>query len=304
MNYDFTLYEINKFKLYGGANGSKICIKIFNEDYMLKLPPIAKYNQNISYSNSCVSEYISCKIIESLGLSVQETILGMYGNKIAVACKDFTGDGFVFKDFAHLKNTIITSSENGYGTELSSILETIKEQNLIDEKKILEFFWDMFVVDSLIGNFDRHNGNWGFLINEEKREVRLAPIFDCGSSLFPQIDEQGMIDVLTNEKELEKRTYVYPNSAIKENNVKINYFDFLSNTKNEDCLKSLKEISNKVDLGNIEKIIEDTPYIDNLQKNFFRKIIKTRYDKILVRSLEIQKKRYPAFFEKQDDLKI
>lgn len=27
----------------------------------------------------------------------------------------------------------------------------------------LQYFWDMFVVDALLGNFDRHNGNWGFL---------------------------------------------------------------------------------------------------------------------------------------------
>ena len=39
----------------------------------------------------------------------------------------------------------------------------------------------MFIADSLVGNFDRHNGNWGFLINEELKKIEIAPIYDCAS---------------------------------------------------------------------------------------------------------------------------
>ena len=52
--------------------------------------------------------------------------------------------------------------------------------------------WDMFIVDALIGNWDRHNGNWGFLYNTITDEISLAPIYDCGSCLFPQADEAIM----------------------------------------------------------------------------------------------------------------
>ena len=41
---------------------------------------------------------------------------------IVVACKDFTSSGIVLQDFASLKNTIIDSEHNGYGTDLSDIL--------------------------------------------------------------------------------------------------------------------------------------------------------------------------------------
>ena len=35
-------------------------------------------------------------------------------------------------------------------------------------------FWDIYVVDALIGNFDRHGGNWGFLKkNYKKRRVSI-----------------------------------------------------------------------------------------------------------------------------------
>ena len=39
------------------------------------------------------------------------------------------------------------------------------------KKELEAYFWDMFVVDAFIGNWDRHNGNWGFLYSQEKDEL-------------------------------------------------------------------------------------------------------------------------------------
>lgn len=60
---------------------------------------------------------------------------------------------------------------------------------MIDPKELCEWFWNMFIVDAFIGNWDRHNGNWGFLYNISTDEITLAPVYDCGSSLYPQADE-------------------------------------------------------------------------------------------------------------------
>ena len=68
---DFTNCEINKFKYYGGKNGGKICIKYNNEDYMLKFPGIKEGISEHGYSNNCISEYVTCNIIKTLGLKVQ-----------------------------------------------------------------------------------------------------------------------------------------------------------------------------------------------------------------------------------------
>lgn len=53
---DFTNCKVLK-KAYGGANGSKKCIVYNNENYMLKLPTHPKRKSDLSYTNSCVSEY-------------------------------------------------------------------------------------------------------------------------------------------------------------------------------------------------------------------------------------------------------
>lgn len=59
---DFTSLPKRK-KAYAGANGSKISVVYENELYMLKFPPVPTRNKEMSYSNSCISEYIGCHII-------------------------------------------------------------------------------------------------------------------------------------------------------------------------------------------------------------------------------------------------
>ena len=287
---DFTNCNINNYKYYGGKNGGKICIKYNNEDYMLKFPGIKEKPSENKYSNSCISEYLSCKIIETIGIKVQETILGKYKKngkeKIVVACKDFTSRGTVLKQFAELKNSQIETSKNGYGTELEEVITTIDEQLIYDSKKLKEFFWDMFVIDSLIGNFDRHNGNWGFLINEETEKVEIAPIYDCASCLYPQLTDEDMSKIMKNNSEIENRIYVFPNSALKINDKKINYFEYMSSLQNIDCNNAIIRIYPKINIDKINKIIEETESISKIRKEFYKKMIKLRYEKIIKFSYE------------------
>ena len=283
---DFTGSQVNRLRIYGGAKGSKIGIYYQGDHYMLKFPSKNLRNPDASYINSCICEYIACHIFESLGIYTQVTILGTYNDKLTVACKDFETDGFILKEFAYLKNTIIDSSESGYGTELADVLDTIREQQLVSPVALEEFFWSMFIADALLGNFDRHNGNWGFLINEKTGEVKIAPVFDCGSCLYPQLDESKMLYVLENKKELEDRVYVFPNSALKQDGVKINYFGYLMSTENERCLKALGVIGDRVDMGKIDAIVDDTPYISGEHKLFLKTMIMERKKRIIDPAVE------------------
>lgn len=287
---DFTNCEINKYRYYGGKNGGKICIIYNGEEYMLKFPNINEKSIDNRYSNSCISEYIACNIIKTLGLKVQETILGKYnsqGNeKIVVACKDFTNYGKVFKQFAELKNSQIETSKNGYGTEIQEVIETIESQKIYDVKELKEFFWNMFIADCLVGNFDRHNGNWGFLIDEKSQKIEIAPIYDCASCLYPQLTDERINEIINDEKEIEARVYTFPTSALKENDRKINYFEYINSLKNDDCNNALIRRVPLIDMGKINKIIEETPSISDIRKEFYKKIIQARYENILRRAYE------------------
>lgn len=285
---DFTDLQTKK-KTYAGANGSKISVIYNDEQYMLKFPAPASKNKQLSYANGCVSEYIGCHIFNSIGIKAQETLLGIYRKgeteKIVVACRDFTSIGIVLQDFASLKNTIIDSEHNGYGTELSDITKTMDEQSALDPDKLKTWFWDVFIVDALIGNWDRHNGNWGFLYDIEADRMTIAPVFDCGSSLFPQADEEIMRVTLENREEQDFRVFSIPLSAIRIDNKKINYFNFISSLENGDCNQALKRIVPRIDMKKIDSIIDNTPYIDELQKSFYKIMLAKRKEKILDFSL-------------------
>lgn len=262
---------------------------------MLKFPPPPTINKEMSYANSCISEYIGCHIFESIGIPAQQTLLGTYSvrgkEKVVVACKDFTSVGVVLQDFASLKNQAIDSERNGYGTELSEILYAIHDQSAIDEKVLSDRFWDMFIVDALIGNWDRHNGNWGFLYNVAADTVSLAPVFDCGSCLYPQMDVETMREVLVNQKEMDYRIFEIPRSSIRQNDKKIKYFDFISSLKNESCNAAVKRIVPRIRMNEIDAIIEDTPYVTDLQKTFYKMILGARKERILDYSLALLQKR-------------
>ncbi|MCD8230234.1 MAG: HipA domain-containing protein [Clostridiales bacterium] len=272
-------------KAYAGANGSKISVVYEEKQYMLKFPPAPTKNKNMSYSNSCFSEYLGCQIYGMIGLPVQETMLGTYRvkdkEKIVVACGDFTEPGVVLQDFASLKNQIIDSERNGYGTELNDILQTIEEQTAVDPFELSDRFWDMFIVDALIGNWDRHNGNWGFLYNTVTDEVKLAPVYDCGSCLYPQADDTIMTKVLSEQKEMDFRVFELPTSAITVNNRKIRYFDFISSLQQEECNRALKRIVPKIDMARIKDLLEETPFISDLQREFYLTMLAERKSRIL-----------------------
>lgn len=282
---DFTNCDTRK-KAYSGANGHKISIVYDGELYMLKFPFQAQRNENMSYANSCISEFLGCKIFKSVGIPVQEVLLGTYNTeqgqeKIVVACKDMTVGKGVLQDFASMKNQIIDLVRNGYGTDLSDILDTIDRQQSLNRDELLERFWDMFIVDALIGNWDRHNGNWGFLYDEKTDALELAPVFDCGSSLYPQADEEMIEKILADKGELHTRVYNVPLSAITQNGRKINYYDFISGMQEEGCNRALARIFPRINLEEIGRIVDSTPAITELQKTFYKTVLGERWRLIL-----------------------
>lgn len=274
-----------KKKTYGGANGNKLSVIYENDLYMLKLPAHAPKNINLSYANSCISEYLGCKIFSILGIKAQNVLLGKYLYKdverIAVACQDFEKDGYVLKDFASVKNQIIDSQSNGYGTEINDILETIEKQMLVDPVELNRYFWDMFIVDAIIGNWDRHNGNWGFLYNQDTDDVKIAPIFDCGSCLFPQIDEETISKVLNDKQQLNARIFDFPTSAILQNGKRINYYSFIKSHQYKGCDEAIERIKSLIDIIKINKLINELECISENHKKFLILIINERIDKLL-----------------------
>jgi len=149
-----------------------------------------------------------------------------------------------------------------------------ESKNLINIVDIKHKFWEMFIIDSIIGNTDRHNGNWGFLLNNETGEIKFSPIYDCGSCLNPMIEDIELEKI--NEVEL-KNLALNCYSCLKEDGKKINYMSYITEMKNQECNEALCRIFNNIKINEIDTFINEIEYISNIRKEFYKNIIYKRY---------------------------
>lgn len=273
---DFT-NAVEEFNNYKGSEKKKTLI-YNNKKYLVKFPdPIREKNKNISYINNTFSEYIGSHIFEMSNFETQNTLLGIYNyngkEKIVCACEDFTDDTNILYEFENL--ALSTNPDKKIETELNDIMEVIEESNLLDSSKTKEMFWNMFVIDSLIGNTDRHNGNWGFLVNKSTGKIKFSPIYDCGSCLNPIIEDDEIVKM--NETEI-KNLALNCYSCIKEDGKKINYMSYIKSLKNAECTNAVKRLIPNIDINKIIEFIDNISCISNIRKNFYKKILMLRYD--------------------------
>lgn len=210
--YDFSECEYsNRNGSYGGAAGDKDGIIFKGEPWIAKYPKanegMAKSDKLSRTTQTPLSEYIGSHLYGILGYPVHETLLGIRKGFVVVACKDFCDEKTRLLEMRTLKNIHIPEMNQQFQLDLH---ET-SDDHLVDLnelfvhfelnpeiskiKGVSERFWDQIVIDGLIGNNDRNNGNWGILSCGDKRE--LAPVFDNGASFYPKKSTQAIKQLLS-----------------------------------------------------------------------------------------------------------
>ena len=273
-----------KLNVYGGSEKKRTVILDDGFQYLLKFPdPIREHNRNVSYVNNALSEYIGCRAFKHTGFSVQEVILGEYVDennklKIACACKDFCQNGGVLHEIDKVE---LASLEKKEKLSFDSVYDTLKSIDGIDAASVFQEYCDRFIIDCLIGNPDRHNGNWGLL--EKNNKLQLAPVYDCGSSLSPLLSDGELLQNNTIRNEAINAKSVFEGT----NHNTLTYRECL-NTDNLFVQQSIKRIVPLINLDVIKHTINRIPYISNERKLFYNELIKQRYDDILLSVLEKQ----------------
>lgn len=273
---DFT-NAIEEFNNYKGSEKKKTLI-YNNKKYLVKFPdPVREKNKNISYINNAFSEYVGSNIFKIVGFKTQNTILGKYNyngkEKIVCACEDFSDNNHILYEFENL--ALSTNPDKKIETEIKDIMEVLEEsKNLINTEEAKQKFWEMFIIDSIIGNTDRHNGNWGFILNKETGKTSFSPIYDCGSCLNPMLEDEQLEKI--NETEI-KNLAINCYSCLKENGKKINYITYIKQMKNEECNKAIKRCFSDIKIEEIESFIEKIEVMSETRKNFYKEIINKRY---------------------------
>ena len=194
----------------------KFFIEVAGKQYLVKDSSFNKRRKRTSLAPFC--EHVASTFIRKSGLlECQKTFLGCYDDgsdqspRPVVICENI----FCNKEFRPFKEL----HESSAGTELGNKEYTYSDVLYVLDKKhnlkgsdfddFMSWFWKMFLFDAILGNRDRHEGNWGFIKCDGS--TRMAPIFDNGSSLFPDVD----LSDWKNYDFIQKRVFVLPGSQFR-----------------------------------------------------------------------------------------
>ena len=126
------------------------------------------------------SEYLAALIGRDLGLNVVDYGIDVWQEETCSTCENFAS-----RDVSYVPFAVATGV-----TDLVGVLWWCARWG----DRHLEELCDMFAFDALLCNTDRHLTNFGILRdNATGKPLGLAPIFDSGRSLFPNVadDDSG-----------------------------------------------------------------------------------------------------------------
>lgn len=283
---DFSDCKIDRHSDYGGSD-RKNAIIYNGERYMIKFSERQepKNDYGTSNVNNVLSEYIGSHIFASVGIPVHETLLGTYNGELVVACRNFLSPGDTLHEFSWYLRNQYDSSDIKRTPILEQIYKTISadpDLTLI-KKEAVARYWDTFVVDAIIGNFDRHSGNWGYIIDASDN-VKLAPVYDCGSCMFPGLSADAMGRVLDTAYGIARRIYEFPKAALLVEGKKVGYYDMMSSGYNADCERAVLRIAPKINTDDLSKVISETSILSGERKDFYIAMLKNRFRYIVERA--------------------
>lgn len=185
----------------------------------------------------CLCIVVASRFIQLLGVSCHTVDLALYGDTMVDLIQDFTsGTNLTLHSFKDTKqsseDTDLGYKEYTYDDVLYLIDKYLK---MSDTNKILakQQFWDMFICDAIIGNRDRHWGNWGYLSSGS--DYSFAPLYDNGAGLFPNVHLviEQYVDAKNRYRFLYDRVFVFPASLFKirkpDRSYRSNYAEMFSN---------------------------------------------------------------------------
>lgn len=278
-------------KIYDG-NTLKFGITVDGEDFIVK--------SGKNSITSIYSEYVASRFIKELGIPVHDVWIGYYQNDLVVIIKDFTIKGYSrlqsFKDTRQSSEGTDLSSKTYTYTDVLRLIEKHTKMNDINKEKMKVRFWDMFICDAILGNRDRHHGNWGYLVT--KQGHKPAPIYDNGGSLFPDV-ERVIDQYISNDKQfLMDRSERFPASLFRIDKGngetrRTNYNEILSDLRvNKILAQEVKSLKEKIGYKGVKlkiyKIVSEVHnIIPEVYSMFYVDIICMRYLHLIERySLE------------------
>lgn len=282
---DLSRYRNNK--LYDGRT-PKYGVTINGHDY------IVKGKKGDKCDTSVYSEYVASHFINNLGFQAHETSLVRSIEGTVVLMRDFTSNGSVLIKFKDTNQSSEDTDLSGKMYTYEDVLYLLSKHTKIPESLKSysnECFWTMFFLDGILGNRDRHHGNWGYLNVNGK--YRLAPLYDNGGCLFPGVFRKFEEYHKDKVSFLLLRSGRFPASLLGVVNEegelrRTNYHDFVNKsnlTKYPEMLEAywkIKDIGISAIFNAIQNAVNNDLIPENLRK-FYIEVVCCRYMHIVNR---------------------
>lgn len=237
-----------------------------------------------------INEITAAKIAQLLHLNTIKATLALRDGRIGCLSLDFVEQYNAIMDESGASLMEMELSERYNNLQQISLkgLALVKTgftmlENFSYFKKIRTPFIAMNLFDILIGNQDRHPGNWVILFTNG--DTLFGPLFDNGASLGFQLPDDRLEKMLHEENELKKYfnrmkvkagIYTAKRAPVKAIDV-LAYC--IENYPDE--IKNFKTSLSRFPFAEFDEFIEEFPLYSKVRKEFLKVFVRDRRDRIL-----------------------
>ena len=172
--------------------------------------------------------------------------------------------------------------------DLYEIMMTIQEHLFLqDVPGVKEHFWNMFIMDALIGNTDRNNSNWGIILRKDGSK-EIAPVYDNGNCLNSKWDDEKMRTVMNDADKMEAEAYKARRCIFELQGKRVNPYHIIESREYPECSEAAYRLGPKIgnNMDKIQTMIKEIPILSEMQKRFFTSMIEYRYEKVLLECIK------------------
>lgn len=261
--------DLRNDRVYNGSE-DKFGITCGGTNYLVK-------QQKKDWRN-VYSEAIASNFIEACGINCHKTFLAQYNDKDVVVCEDFTSKCGPLFTLKSINSSSIDTDDDRHEYFYEDVIYELERINNVDIRSVKHGFMYMYLMDLILGNSDRHKGNWGMC--KKNGVYTFSPIFDNGACLFPRNH-----NFTVTEDWMRERVFVFPNSKLMFNSEKrrSSYYEIWQTTV---IPAWLREFASTLDVVEImSKVLESFNIVGD-EASYYRTLVYYRYSGIVKNHFE------------------
>jgi len=143
---------------------------------------------------------------------------------------------------------------------------TIQEHPFLqDILGVKEHFWNMFIMDALIGNTDRNNSNWGIILKKDGLK-KIAPVYDNGNCLNSKWDDEKMRIVMNDADKMEAEAYKARRCIFELHGKRVNSYHIIESREYSECLEAVYGLIPKIgnNMNRIQEMVREIPILSEI----------------------------------------